>query len=359
MWPAWRGWCTPARATALRGSFRHELDAPPLRGSLPPKGGPSSALADVPPQPWKNGGGTTRELLAWPEAASWRVRLSVAEVAADGPFSRFEGVQRWFAVLQGAGCAGGGPASHPVGHRRANRWPLTGPPRPQCTLLGGPTQDFNLMLRGAGNVAAPLGCDRSGTVDATNLIAVYATSARAVVRFGLETCLLEPGTPVLAPLPMRHPGWRCGATTCFGPCGWRTHHDPELWTGARLATLQTELPPRPMAWSTTARWWWREAHCLGGPAASLPRRMMRTQCTTPRRPGRAHHARPDRLPHPPGVRRVTAPASSSCGSTAPATKTLPAQAAASRPPCAPRALPAPQSCWRKACRACRHAAPRV
>ena len=40
-------------------------------------------LADVAPQPWKNGGGTTRELLAWPDAASWRVRLSVAEVAAD------------------------------------------------------------------------------------------------------------------------------------------------------------------------------------------------------------------------------------------------------------------------------------
>ena len=60
-------------------------------------------LADVAPQPWKNGGGTTRELLAWPDADRWRVRLSVAEVAADGPFSRFDGVQRWFAVLGGAG----------------------------------------------------------------------------------------------------------------------------------------------------------------------------------------------------------------------------------------------------------------
>ena len=43
----------------------------------------SVSLASVPPQPWKNGGGTTRELLAWPAGADWRVRLSVAEVVAE------------------------------------------------------------------------------------------------------------------------------------------------------------------------------------------------------------------------------------------------------------------------------------
>lgn len=59
------------------------------------------SLADVPPSPWKNGGGVTRELAVWPGAADWRWRLSVAEVASDGPFSNFEGVQRWLAVLSG------------------------------------------------------------------------------------------------------------------------------------------------------------------------------------------------------------------------------------------------------------------
>ena len=62
-------------------------------------------LADVVPTPWKNGGGTTRELIAWPDAEHWVWRMSVAEVAQSGPFSRFEGVQRWFAVLGGAGVA--------------------------------------------------------------------------------------------------------------------------------------------------------------------------------------------------------------------------------------------------------------
>ncbi|HEY3634719.1 MAG TPA: HutD family protein, partial [Caldimonas sp.] len=53
--------------------------------------------ADVPAQPWKNGGGVTRELLALPAGDDWRVRVSVAEVASDGAFSTFVGVDRWFA----------------------------------------------------------------------------------------------------------------------------------------------------------------------------------------------------------------------------------------------------------------------
>ena len=59
--------------------------------------------ADVPAQPWRNGGGVTRELLALPEGGDWRVRISVADVASNGPFSTFAGVDRWFAVLDGAG----------------------------------------------------------------------------------------------------------------------------------------------------------------------------------------------------------------------------------------------------------------
>ena len=54
--------------------------------------------------PWKNGGGTTRELLSWPPGvADWHWRISVAQVETEGPFSRFDGVQRWFAVLDGEG----------------------------------------------------------------------------------------------------------------------------------------------------------------------------------------------------------------------------------------------------------------
>jgi environmental stress-induced protein Ves len=60
-------------------------------------------LAATPPQPWRNGGGVTRELLAWPAGGQWQVRVSVAEIETDGPFSPFPGIERWFAVLEGGG----------------------------------------------------------------------------------------------------------------------------------------------------------------------------------------------------------------------------------------------------------------
>lgn len=55
------------------------------------------------PQPWKNGGGLTREVPAWPAREQWALRLSVADIRVGWPFSAFPGVDRWFSVLEGAG----------------------------------------------------------------------------------------------------------------------------------------------------------------------------------------------------------------------------------------------------------------
>ncbi len=59
--------------------------------------------SQVTPEPWANGGGRTRTLLAWPDPGHWVVRISVADVEKAGPFSVFAGVDRWFAVLEGDG----------------------------------------------------------------------------------------------------------------------------------------------------------------------------------------------------------------------------------------------------------------
>jgi len=102
----------------------------------------------VAPQPWRNGQGRTRELLAWPDAADWRVRVSVADIEADAPFSSFPGVERWLVVLKGAGVAldiDGTP------HRQTRIDPplcFDGATTVHCRLIDGPTQDLNLMLRG-------------------------------------------------------------------------------------------------------------------------------------------------------------------------------------------------------------------
>ncbi len=105
----------------------------------------------MPAQPWRNGGGVTRELLAWPGGrVDWQLRISVADIDADGPFSRFPGVERWFAVLEGAGVeltiAG---AVHRLVRGDA---PLhfDGAAPAHARLIDGPTRDLNLMLRNAG-----------------------------------------------------------------------------------------------------------------------------------------------------------------------------------------------------------------
>jgi len=109
---------------------------------------------DVTPQPWKNGGGVTRDLLAWPGPADWQLRVSVAEVARSGPFSAYPGIERWFAVVQGAGL---------VLHFADGDSKLTsdspplcfdGASAPGCDLVAGPTLDLNLMAHSAVGSAA-------------------------------------------------------------------------------------------------------------------------------------------------------------------------------------------------------------
>lgn len=98
-------------------------------------------------QPWANGGGRTRELLAWPTTTNWKVRVTLAEIERDGAFSPFPKVQRWFAVVTGQGVE----LRFPTGNRMVVQGdaPLCfdGKLAPHCGLLNGHTQDLNLMAR--------------------------------------------------------------------------------------------------------------------------------------------------------------------------------------------------------------------
>lgn len=53
--------------------------------------------------PWKNGGGITHEIAREPGPKDWLWRISLAEVARDGPFSRFDGLARVLTVIEGEG----------------------------------------------------------------------------------------------------------------------------------------------------------------------------------------------------------------------------------------------------------------
>ncbi len=106
-----------------------------------------TALHDAPLQRWRNGGGVTRELLAWPGADGWRLRISVADIEADGPFSTFPGVQRWFAVLQGGGVALTFDGAEHVCRPGDDALQFSGAATVAARLLRGTSRDLNLMLR--------------------------------------------------------------------------------------------------------------------------------------------------------------------------------------------------------------------
>lgn len=105
--------------------------------------------ADRAATPWKNGGGVTREVAAWPPSSGldgfdWRV--SLADVAADGPFSTFPGVDRLLTVIDGDGLAleiegrtvrlePGAPFAFP------------GEAAVVARLTAGPIRDLNVMVR--------------------------------------------------------------------------------------------------------------------------------------------------------------------------------------------------------------------
>lgn len=113
-------------------------------------------LQDTQPQPWRNGGGLTRELLAWPDAEAWQCRLSVADITRAGPFSAFPGVTRWFAVLEGEGVVLRGSAGARTVRTGDPAVCFDGADAPDCDLIAGPTRDLNLMLRGAEGRLAPV-----------------------------------------------------------------------------------------------------------------------------------------------------------------------------------------------------------
>ncbi|MFD3554683.1 HutD family protein [Streptomyces goshikiensis] len=99
---------------------------------------------------WKNGGGVTREIAAWPESAGtgdfeWRV--SLADVAADGPFSGFPGVDRTLTLAEGAGMDLTVAGAHRLVDERYAPRHFAGDAPTDCRLLDGPVLNFNVMYR--------------------------------------------------------------------------------------------------------------------------------------------------------------------------------------------------------------------
>ena len=149
-------------------------------------------LEDAVATPWRNGGGVTRELAAWPSSIDWTWRMSVAEIVQSGPFSTFDGVDRWFVVLAGRGVQL--TVDQQRHHLTTAQKPFffDGAASTDCQLTDGATQDFNLMVQRSRvsarmvHVSSQLHIAIDITSGATKIIAVYAINSRATVVFNDE-----------------------------------------------------------------------------------------------------------------------------------------------------------------------------
>lgn len=138
--------------------------------------------ADLVAVPWKNGGGVTREVAVHPPGAGFDAfdwRLSMADIAADGPFSVLPGVDRVLILMQGAGLVLEGVA--PGAMAAGDRAEFPGEAAVTGRLTAGPVRDLNLMLR-RGRMAGEV---RLNPPD--GLLALPWPEALVVVREGAAT----------------------------------------------------------------------------------------------------------------------------------------------------------------------------
>lgn len=100
---------------------------------------------DLPVVPWKNGGGTTREVaqVAGPKGFAWR--LSIADVETDGAFSCFAGMSRILTVIEGDGLELHDPDQvHEV--LFCQPFAFSGETQIRSVLRSGKIRDFNVIF---------------------------------------------------------------------------------------------------------------------------------------------------------------------------------------------------------------------
>lgn len=98
-------------------------------------------------EPWANGAGVTTVILREPDDTDWRIRVSVARVEQEGPFSDLPGTRRTLIPLD-APMTLRFSGDTTLRADRFERLQFDGSPAPTGLLPEGVTRDFNLMLRG-------------------------------------------------------------------------------------------------------------------------------------------------------------------------------------------------------------------
>ena len=131
-------------------------------------------------QPWKNGGGTTTEIAVFPASGRPLWRVSIADVAASGPFSDFSGYERTIMLLDGDGMVLDFDRAEPATlDRRFQSHVFDGGWKCDCTLIGGPVRDLNLMV------------DRTAARGTLEVITGMEPQSRSIEAGWVLACALE------------------------------------------------------------------------------------------------------------------------------------------------------------------------
>jgi environmental stress-induced protein Ves len=154
--------------------------------------------------PWKNGRGSTLEIASdATDGQPWTWRVSVADVPESGPFSRFEGCDRYIACVDGDGMTLtiDGSAPRQVPFEREGLL-FSGDATTHGDLTGGPVRDANLIIR-RDRWSGRLVLAREGSVSAErrDLVVAYLPKGEARVvfggRFDLPPTVLKEGEGIL------------------------------------------------------------------------------------------------------------------------------------------------------------------
>lgn len=104
------------------------------------------SLGSIAPEPWKNGGGSTRELAAqYGQNGQQLWRVSLAEIDRDGAFSTFPGLARIHCIVAGAGLVLLGADGLRMEAKPRIPLMFDGSLKLQAQLRDGPCRAFNLI----------------------------------------------------------------------------------------------------------------------------------------------------------------------------------------------------------------------
>lgn len=126
-------------------------------------------------QPWKNGAGTTHELVRWPETGAFAIRISVAEITAPAPFSAFTGYRRWLYLLDGGPVTLAIDGADTVLAAPGDGVAFAGEASVAATVVARPSHDLNFMVEASRTarcelVRGPARLDLAGSAAAVFVI---------------------------------------------------------------------------------------------------------------------------------------------------------------------------------------------